>query len=266
MFPGATPPDEDDAYVVIGAPLDHTTTFYPGARFGPERIRHHARHFDDYDHVTGQHFSDLKVGDHGDIDAWDDTEDYLEYLRSILSGYILDGAVPLVLGGEHTVSIAGVQATEASTFVSIDAHLDLRDEYDGNPLNHATTTRRALEHVDEAVIIGARTGAREEWERADEPDVTVVTPDDADSWEPSELGDVYLSVDIDGIDPSAAPGTGTPEPFGLAPTTVHDLVTRLATQAIGFDVVEVNDRDNGQAATLAGKLLRRFVYAHSIER
>ncbi len=263
MFPGATSTVEDASYVVIGAPLDNTTTFYPGARFGPDRIRHYARHFDDYDHRTRRHFSDLGVADHGDIDAWDDTEGYLEYLRSIQSGYVLDEAIPLTLGGEHTVSLAGIQATEASTYVVIDAHLDLRDRYDGNRFNHATTTRRILEHAEEAIIIGARTGSQEEWERASQADVTVISPEEVGDWHPSVEGDIYLSVDIDGVDPSGAPGTGTPEPFGLEPSTVHELVDGLAPSAIGFDIVEVNDRDDGQAATLAGKLLRRFVYANA---
>lgn len=264
MFPGADEDRSEPSYAIIGAPLDATTTFYPGARFGPERIRHFSRHFDDYDHRTRQHFTELGVVDHGDIPPGGDVSEYLEFLRSTLVGYQLEGAIPLLLGGEHTVSLAGVRATEPDHFVVVDAHLDLRDEYDGDPLNHATTTRRVLEEVDEVSIIGARTGTSAEWDRADEADVTVIPPEDAQSWDPSFEGSCYLSVDIDGIEPGAAPGTGTREPFGLAPTTVRDLVTALAPQCVGFDVVEVNDRDHGEAATLAGKLLRRFVYDHAM--
>jgi agmatinase len=74
---------------------------------------------------------------------------------------------------------------------------------------------------------------------------------------------VYLSVDIDAADPGFAPGTGTPEPFGLSPATMRDVVERVTPHATGFDVVEVNDRDDGQAATLGARLLRAFVYAHA---
>jgi agmatinase len=74
---------------------------------------------------------------------------------------------------------------------------------------------------------------------------------------------VYLSVDIDAADPGFAPGTGTPEPFGLDPRELHDVVRAVAPHAVGFDTVEVNDRDDGQAATLAAKLLRAFVFAHA---
>lgn len=262
MFPGSTGEVEGASYVVVGAPLDNTTTFYPGARFGPERIRHYAGHFDDYDRATDARFSDLDVADAGDVGAWDDTEDYLEYLRSTLSGVVLDGAIPLILGGEHTVSLAGVRATEPRTYVAIDAHLDLREEYDGNPLNHATTSRRILEHVDRAVIIGARTGSKEEWDRADADDVEVLATADLDRWQPGD-DSIYLSVDIDGVDPAYAPGTGTPEPFGLDPSTVATVIDRLAPAVVGFDIVEVNDRDHGEAATLAAKFVRRFVYAHA---
>ncbi|MFB6193879.1 MAG: arginase family protein, partial [Halobaculum sp.] len=121
--------------------------------------------------------------------------------------------------------------------------------------------------ADEAVILGARTGSPEEWERADRGDVTVVPPEAVPDWEPGwDDADVYLSVDIDGADPSVAPGTGTMEPFGLAPREMRRVVRAVADQCVGCDVVEVNDRDDGQAAALAGKLAREFVYTHADSR
>ncbi len=114
-------------------------------------------------------------------------------------------------------------------------------------------------------MIGARTGSEAEWARAAENDVTVIPPGEAADWEPAFDPDasVYLSVDIDAADPGVAPGTGTMEPFGLTSAAMRDLVRRVAPAAEGFDVVEVNDRDDGQAAALAGKLLREFVFAHA---
>ena len=94
--------------------------------------------------------------------------------------------------------------------------------------------------------------------------MTVVAPEDAADWEPDLAGEeVYLSVDIDGADPAFAPGTGTMEPFGLTPREMRDVVREVAPHAVGFDAVEVNDRDDGQAAALAGKLLKEFVFAHA---
>ncbi|MES3161053.1 MAG: agmatinase [Halorubrum sp.] len=274
MFPGATADRDSASYVVVGAPLDATTTFQPGTRFGPDRVRRFARTYDDYDHTTDSHFSALDVHDTGDVRPWDDVPAYLDHLAAELRSVVLDAAVPLTVGGEHTVTYAGVDAVSPDTLVVVDAHLDLRDAYDGNPLSHACVTRRALDDlgVDRAVIVGARTGSEAEWERAAAADVDVVPPAEADEWiaglqtAPDDpFGDdrTYLSVDIDGVDPGFAPGTGTMEPFGLGPRTVRALVRAVAPIADGFDIVEVNDRDDGQAAALAGKLCREFVYHHA---
>ncbi|MFB6266243.1 MAG: agmatinase [Halodesulfurarchaeum sp.] len=265
MFPGATADRDEAAYVIQGAPLDVSTTFQPGTRFGPDRVRTFSRTFDDYDRRTDSRFTDLGVHDQGDLQPWDDARDYLDFLAGELDDVVRDGAVPLLVGGEHTVSVAGVEAVEPDVFVCLDAHLDLRDAYAGNPWSHATTTRRVLEVADRAVILGARTGSDAEWERAAEADVTVVPPEDVPTWEPDfpNRATVYLSVDIDAADPGFAPGTGTMEPFGLRPRDLRDVVRAVAPHADGFDVVEVNDRDAGQAAALAGKLLRTFVYEHA---
>ncbi|ELY80246.1 agmatinase [Natrinema gari] len=256
-------------FVVVGAPLDATTTFQPGTRFGPRRIRSFAEPFDDYDHRTDRYFSELGVVDRGDVRAWDDVAAYLDYLTSTLREAVWNDAVPLLLGGEHTVSLAGVRAVEPEVFVCLDAHLDLYDAYDGNPLSHAAVTRRILEDVDsiaEAIVLGARTGSEAEWERAADDDVTVVPPEEVSEWTPGDRfvdREVYLSVDIDAADPGYAPGTGTKEPFGLEPRELRDVVRAVAPQASGFDVVEVNDRDDGQAAALAGKLVREFVFSNA---
>ena len=269
MFPGASTDRDEAAYTIVGAPLDVTTTFRPGTRFGPDRIRRFAAAHDDYDHHTGTHFSTLCVHDAGDVAPWDDVPEYLDHLAAELRSVRLDGAVPLVLGGEHTVTYAGVESVDPDVLVVVDAHLDLRDAYDGNRWSHACVTRRVLSHVDRAVIVGARTGSAAEWERATEADIDVVAPKDARAWvdelDSDSFGDetTYLSVDIDGVDPGFAPGTGTMEPFGLHPRVVHDLVRAVAPHAAGFDVVEVNDRDAGQAAALAGRLLRAFVFANA---
>ena len=267
VFPGATADRGDAAYAVVGAPLDRSTTFQPGTRFGPERVRQFARSFEDYDPETDSHFSACGVYDHGDVGAVgaiEDAEEYLTFLDGELGDLRADGLLPLLVGGEHTVSVAGVRAVDPDVFVCLDAHLDLRKEYAGDPYSHATATRHALDVADRAVILGARAGSETEYDRASAEDVTVVPPGDVPEWTPTFDGETaYLSVDIDAVDPGFAPGTGTKEPFGLEPREMHRVVRAVASQAVGFDVVEVNDRDDGQAAALAGKLLRAFVYANA---
>ncbi|MDQ2054811.1 MULTISPECIES: agmatinase [Halobellus] len=276
MFPGATASRGNAAYVVVGAPLDISTSFRPGTRFGPERIRRFARPFDDYDRRTDLRFSDCAVHDQGDVRAWDDAAEYLEWLTGELRDVVAEDAVPLLLGGEHTVTAAGVDAVSPDVFVCLDAHLDLREAYDGNEYSHATVTRRILDDhgaldaaVEEAIVLGARTGSPEEWDRADSEDVTVVPPEDVPAFDLESHLDgrtAYLSVDVDAADPGFAPGTGTPEPFGLDPREMREVVHAVAPHAAGFDVVEVNDRDDGQAASLAAKLSREFVYSHAASR
>ena len=267
MFPGATVDRETASYVVVGAPLDVTTTFQPGTRFGPDRIRRFAESYDDYDHRTDQQFTDCGVHDAGDVRAWDDVPEYCDYLGGQLRDIVWDGAVPILLGGEHTVTVPAVEAVDPEVFVCLDAHLDLREAYDGNEWSHACVTHRALQTADEAIVLGARTGSEAEWERAAAADVTVVPPEAVDEWlaDPPAFGDrsAYLSIDIDAADPGFAPGTGTMEPFGLMPRQLREAVRTVAPHCDGVDVVEVNDRDDGQAAALAGKLLRAFVFAHA---
>jgi agmatinase len=278
QFPGATAARSAADYVLVGAPLDRSTSFQPGTRFGPDEVRRYARGFEDYDHRTDARFTDLAVHDAGDVEPWADADGYLDFLSDQLGDIRADGeaggrassdesdggAVPLLVGGEHTVSVAGVRAVEPDVFVCLDAHLDLREELGGDPFSHSTVTRHALEVADEAVVLGARAGSEAEWDRASEADVTVVAPEDVSGWSP-DLGDgsVYLSVDIDAADPGVAPGTGTPEPFGLSSREMRDVVRAVAPRAEGFDCVEVNDRDDGQAAVLGAKLLREFVFAHA---
>lgn len=266
MFPGATASIDDADYALVGAPFDATASFYPGARFGPDRIRRFAHALEDYDRRTGQRFSALHVADTGDVEPGDDPEALVEYLRSTIRGLAGGGAIPVTLGGEHTVSLAGVRATDAATYVAVDAHLDLRDRYRDRAVCHATVARRALETADRAVIVGARSGSDAGWERAAAGDVTVVQPSAVPDWRPTLEEPIYLSVDVDAVDPGYAPATGTPAPFGLDPSTVRDVISTIAPAACGFDVVEVTDRDAGQTATLAAALLRRFVHDHAAAR
>jgi len=260
MFPGANADREDADFVIVGAPLDVSTSFEPGTRFGPDRIRHYAQGFEDYDHHTELRFTDCAVHDYGDVAAWNDTQEYLDYLSGVLGDVRYEDSIPIVLGGEHTVSVAGVEAVEPDVFVTLDAHLDLREELGGNEWSHSTVTRHALETADRAVVLGARAGSEAEWDRAEAEDVTVVPPDAIEDWTPDFEGrSVYFSVDIDAADPGFAPGTGTKEPFGVTPAQMRAVVRAVAPAMDGFDVVEVNDRDDGQAATLAAKLLRKAV-------
>ena len=269
-FPGADTDRERARYAVVGAPLDATTSFRPGARFGPERVRRFARTLEDDDVGVGDGFSQMAVHDAGDVRAWPDPAEYVEHLAAELRALIHDDVVPVVVGGEHTVTVAGVRAPEPETLVVLDAHVDLRESYEGEEMSHACVGRRALETVDRLVVLGARSGSEAEWDRVREADVTAIAPGGVEGWlddtDLGALGPTYLSVDVDAADPSVAPGTGTPAPFGLSARTMRAAVRGVAPHAVGFDVVEVTDDDDGQAAVLAAGLLRQFVFRHAVPR
>lgn len=271
MFPGATDgPLSTASYAIIGAPLDISTTFYPGARFGPTQIRHFAAGFEDFDHHTGQHFSDLSVVDRGDLHPWNAVDEYLTFLEGEISDICDVEALPILLGGEHTVSIAGIKATQPDVVLSLDAHLDLREEFDGNELSHATVMTHTLDVAESIVLLGARSGSKAEWERAEaESTIELVDPSSVGEWLQSEKPSidsdqsVYLTIDIDVLDPAYAPATGTKEPGGLDPQAVSDVIRSVAPYLVGADVVEVTDRDHGQTGTVAAKLTRQIIYEHA---
>ena len=267
-FPGTRDHTIEDArYGILGAPLDVSTTFVPGTRFGPAGIRQQAMGFEDFDHRTGAHFSELRVVDRGDLHPWADVAEYLDFLTGEVAALCEQSVTPILLGGEHTISIAGIRATAPDLVMSIDAHLDLREEFDGDPWSHATVMHHALGLADRGIILGARAGCEAEWGRAEQQTaIKAIEPDGIADWlGTTDFGDasIYLTIDIDAIDPAFAPGTGTREPFGLTPSCVRDIIDAVAPNTIGFDVVETNDRDEGQTACVAAKLVRECIFQHA---
>jgi agmatinase len=261
-FPGATAPLDDAQYVLRGAPLDVTGSGRAGAREGPAAIRRAAREQEGYDHRTEARFADRRVHDAGDLDGWPAPAEYVDVLAGDVAADLGRGAFPILLGGEHTVSLAGIEATGPATYVALDAHLDLRDSYAGEGICHATVARRALDRgCERVVILGARSGSAAGWERAERDDVTVVPPDAVSGWTPAVDAPVYLSVDVDVVDPAHAPGTGTLEPGGLTSRVALSAIRRIAPHAVGADVVEVCD--DRPTASLAAACVRSVLHAHA---
>lgn len=269
-FGPATEDRADADYVVRGVPLDATGSFRRGYARGPARIRELSRSYESWVPGPDVDLADLPIHDAGDVDAWHDAEEVVDFTAGVVADDVADGAVPVLLGGEHTVSVAGIRATDPDVVVSLDAHLDLKREHRGERIHHGCVGSLALEEGAELVVAGARSGTETEYERAAErPDITVLeaevlgdgavldhVPDDAA---------VYLSVDLDVVDPGSAPGVGTPEPCGVRPTAVRDAVAAIAPRAVGFDVVEcVPAYDEGETtAALAAHLVGTFVAHHS---
>lgn len=269
--PFLTEPEQLDVWqpdvAVIGAPLDHTVSYRPGARFGPRAIRSDAHEPGTYHLDLGIEIFDwLEVVDFGD--AYCPTgrvEESHANIRARVSEVARRGIIPVVLGGDHSVSLPSITAVaEHHGFgrvgvVHLDAHADTANTVDGNLISHGTPMRRLIEsgavRGNNFVQIGLRgywppaevfdwmrgQGMRwhlmqEVWERG----IAAVLDDAvAQALDGTDL--LYLSVDIDVLDPSVAPGTGTPEPGGLSAADLLRAVRRVAkdTQLVGMDVVEV---------------------------
>lgn len=262
----------DARYVLFGVPYDSTTTFKPGTRDGPRAIREYSYNFETYMPSYDLNFSDIPLTDLGDIVTGVMPEDVVADVGDAVHGIIRDKKIPVMLGGEHSITTGAVRAVKPDCFVVCDAHLDLRDEFRGTKYNHACNTRRVLEEgVKDIIIIGGRSGTQDQFELA--RSLTLYTADEihrrgmkaisAEIRKAVKGKRVYLSIDADVIDCCLTPGLGTPEPFGLTPQDIRDVVCSVAPQAVAFDYVEVSPFDSGQTATVAAQLVREFIAAHA---
>lgn len=273
--------DYDSArYVLFGVPFDGTSSFRAGSRWAPDAMRKSSPNFETYNAYFDIDFEDLLIHDAGNFEPYSDVERTLEELFFAVEPIVKDGKLPIMMGGEHSLTYPCVKACakhagEDIGFVVMDAHFDLREEYSGVKFNHACVSRHVLNDItDRYVTIGVRSGPREEWDFAKDNGICYYTPDTvrekgvkavlAEALEHLECDKIYLSLDMDALDPSFAPGLGTPEPFGLTDIEVRDIIRVLAPMSIGFDVVEISpEYDGGQTALLGTKFLREFIAAHA---
>ena len=256
---------------LFGAPLDMTTTFRPGTRLGPSHIREASQVLEEYSPRTGAVVSGDRFLDLGDLVLpFGTVKMNLDIIREGVLAVLERGAVPFMLGGEHLVTLPAVEAVtrryEGLAIVHLDAHADMRDEYLGESLSHATVMRRVAELVgfDNVFQLGVRSGTIEEMNRQGNlyPERVIEhVPRIAEM-----IGDrpVYLTIDIDVLDPAFAPGTGTPEPGGVTSRELLTAVVELARlNIVGLDLVEVSPpHDHSEITSIvAAKAVREAVAA-----
>jgi agmatinase len=263
---GAVPPG---GLALYGVPYDRTASFRRGSRFGPDAIRRASDSIETYSPLLGRDLDDAPFIDAGDIDVDRlDPEAMVEAVRAHLPP-----CVPVVLGGEHTITLGVVRSLVARyadlAVVQWDAHTDLRDEYDGRRVAHATVMRRIIELGVPLAQLGIRAGTRDEFgfakARALCCDRDVAVPSDVASR--LEGRPLYLTVDIDVLDPAEAPGTGNPEPMGAGYRQLLDALRSLtAQQIVGIDLVEVAPPwdSTGRTAVLAASLVRDMILMFSL--
>jgi len=270
----------DDAYedahiVLFGAPFDSTTSYRPGTRFAARTMRAESYGLETYSPYQDLDLEDARVFDGGDLELpFGDTARALGMIRDFAAEVLADGKLPFLIGGEHLVSLPAIEAAAEKypdlAVIHFDAHTDLRDEYLGNRLSHATVIRRVWDILGDGRIhqFGIRSGERAEWQwaRAGHTNLRPFTfAGLSDAVAAVKGRPVYLTIDLDVLDPSVFPGTGTPEAGGV--TFVELMKAALSVirgcRIVACDMVELSpplDASGASTAT-ALKLLREMLLA-----
>lgn len=274
VFSGVQKPFEKAKYVVFGVPFDVTSTYRTGARFGPNAVRQASLNIETYSFRTGIDVEDLLLHDLGDLHVSTNPKKTVDMLKHVVGDIIDTGKLPAAIGGEHTITLGilkGLGAKAGKTaIVSFDAHLDVRREFQGLTLSHTTFMRLINEEVKPAKIIefGTRAVCKEELDYAKKSGIEFFTSQQIrkDGTEKitrkleeklSPYENVYLSVDMDVLDPAYAPAVQNPEADGIDTHTLIDVLCALCDRrVIGFDVLEVAPvYDQGISAVAAARVM-----------
>lgn len=237
------PPEEADI-VILGVTLEATETWRKGPALAPDAIRYASDSVESFSAIFGADLSDLKLGDAGNLDCPQELEKALPRVEESLIRYFRRGKKVLLLGGEHTITFPALKAARSVfgevQLLVLDAHSDLRDEYMGLRVSHATVTRRCSEVAARVVLVGTRSFYGEEFDFLRQANVFLATTDDFTSFlEPAMP--LYLSLDLDALDPSQCPGVTNPEPGGLSYRDVIEVFRKLRGKfnVVAMDIVEL---------------------------
>lgn len=261
--------------VLFGAPFDSTTSFRPGARFASSYIRHESFGIETYSPYQDRDLTDFEIFDSGDLElCFGNTESALSDIKKRTAEILGDGKFPLMIGGEHLVTLGALQAVSKKFpdlhIIQFDAHADLRNDYLGAELSHACVMRRAHDLLGDGRIhqFCIRSGDKSEFKFAKEhtdmhpfgfDGLSEITGSLAAARTP-----VYLTIDLDCLDPSSFPGTGTPEAGGVS---FNDLLRAILevckTNVVGADINELAPMldTSGVSTAMACKVLRELILA-----
>lgn len=262
---------EDAGIVIFGAPYDSTTSFRPGTRFASSAMRNESFGIETYSPYQDRDMLDISVFDSGDLELPFGNPDRALADIEERTGIILsDGKVPCMIGGEHLVTLGAVRAAAKQYgdlhIVHFDAHADLRDDYLGVKESHACVLRRCHDILGDGRIFqfGIRSGDREEFRFAEKHTFMRKFNFDGLSEIVQKIGQnpVYFTLDLDVLDPSEFPGTGTPEAGGVSFIQLLNAVREISKlNIVGFDVNELSPvyDQTGRSTALACKLLREIL-------
>lgn len=270
-FIGCDSEYDESKIVIFGAPFDSTTSYRPGTRFASSAMRNESFGIETYSPYQDKDLTDIKVFDGGDLElCFGSPESALNDIENFSSKILGNGKLPCMIGGEHLVTLVAVRAAVKKYpdlhIIHFDAHADLRDDYLGQKFSHACVMRRCHELVGDGKIFqfGIRSGDREEflWGK------NHVTTNKFDFTGLEKIVQkilnkpVYFTLDLDVLDPSCFPGTGTPEAGGVSFTELMSAIKSVsALNVVGIDVNELSPMldQSGASTALACKLLREIL-------
>lgn len=262
---------EDADIVLFGAPFDGTTSFRPGTRFGPAAIRSESFGLETYSPYSDRDLTDYQIFDGGDLELpFGNPQRALDMIEAFSRQIHQDQKTPLMLGGEHLVSLGAVRAALERYpdlhILHFDAHTDLRSDYLGETLSHATVLRQVWNLIGDGRIhhFGIRSGERDEFEFARAHNA--LHPFNLEAFEayiPQLVGKpIYFTLDLDVLDPSVFPGTGTPEPGGVSFHELLQAVLKLhRLNIVACDVNELSPHydQSGASTAVACKIVREIL-------
>ena len=266
---------KDARIVLFGAPFDSTTSYRPGARFGSAAMRHESYGLETYSPYLDKDLEDIEVFDSGDIELpMGSAEMALDALSERTAEILDDGKLPFMLGGEHLVTLGAFREVQKRYkdvhLIQFDAHADLRDDYLGVKLSHACVMRRCHDLIGDGRIhqFGIRSGDRSEFDfaRAGHTDFHPLSLEGVEAvveaLEKQQVP-VYLTIDLDVLDPAVFPGTGTPEAGGVSFNELRKALMTICSRLniVGLDVTELAPTldASGVSTAVAGKLVRELL-------
>jgi agmatinase len=261
---------ETSPVVILPVPYDATSTWIRGADRGPGAIMEASANMELYDIQTQKEVYLNGIHTAAPVGVTDDPEIMVEEVEEAVAGILADHKFPVIIGGNHSVSIGAVRACakkfDGLTVLQLDAHTDLRPEYEGSPLSHASIMARAAEVAD-IVQVGIRSMCTDELPYL-QPGRIFYAHDIAgrNDWYESASrlikGPVYITIDLDVFDPSVLPSTGTPEPGGMLYYDVYRFLDYMIKrhQVIALDLVELCPNVNEKSSDfLASKLAYQLI-------
>ena len=257
---------------IFGVPFDSTHSYKPGCRFGPDAIRDAFNNIEIFQPEFGVDLEVEAISDLGNTRHTVVAAEMLQMVKNVTSELKKQDKQIIILGGEHLITLGSFTCFPKDTgYVVFDAHYDLRDQYADIKLSHAAYLRRIVEErgSENIVHVGARAFVKEELAFLKEHNIATVSDKEIRNGNgPKLLKDitstfdsVYLSVDLDVLDPAFAPGVGNPEAVGISSRELYDLITTLQNKKIvAADVVELNPTyDNGSTASMAAKMIATII-------